>query len=114
MKDRVSRRKFLGTASAAAVMPQLWASRQAVPFHAFLPEQAAPHVYPTRIVDMHVHFDEKKANFISDLLKLSEPQNSIPDRLFPSASLTSTLRTWSSRQKSCMPWATEASAKWNL
>ncbi|PYU65415.1 MAG: hypothetical protein DMG56_03500 [Acidobacteria bacterium] len=75
MKDRVSRRKFLGTASAAAVMPQLWASRQAVPFHAFLPEQAAPHVYPTRIVDMHVHFDEKKPNFISDLLKLSERLN---------------------------------------
>src|SRR5207302_3768151 len=75
MKDRVSRRKFLGTASAAAVMPQLWASRQAVPFHAFLPEQAAPHVYPTRIVDIHVHFDEKKANFISDLLKLSERLN---------------------------------------
>src|SRR5438094_10557029 len=75
MKDRVSRRKFLGTASAAAVMPQLWASRQAVPFHAFLPEQAAPHVYPTRLVDMHVHFDEKKPNFISDLLKLSESLN---------------------------------------
>src|SRR5437773_8368773 len=75
MKDRVSRRKFLGTASAAAVMPQLWASRQAVPFHAFLPEQAAPHAYPTRIVDMHVHFDEKKPNFISDLLKLSDRLN---------------------------------------
>ena len=74
MKDRVSRRKFLGTASAAAVMPQIWASRQAVPSHAFLPDQAAPH-YPARIVDMHVHFDEKKPNFISDLLKLSERLN---------------------------------------
>src|SRR5256885_5838347 len=75
MKDRVSRRKFLGTASAAAVMPQLWASRQAVPSQAFLPGQAAPHVYPARIVDMHVHFDEKKPNFISDLLKLSDRLN---------------------------------------
>ena len=75
MKDRVSRRKFLGTASAAAVMPQLWASRQAVPSQAFLPDQAAPHVYPARIVDMHVHFDEKKPNFISDLLKLSDRLN---------------------------------------
>src|SRR5881394_1250868 len=75
MKDRVSRRKFLGTASAAAVMPQLWASRQAVPSQAFLPDQAAPRVYPARIVDMHVHFDEKKPNFISDLLKLSDRLN---------------------------------------
>src|SRR5256886_1277522 len=75
MKDRVSRRKFLGPASAAAVMPQLWASRQAVQSQAFLLDDAAPHVYPARIVDMHVHFDEKKPNFISDLLKLSDRLN---------------------------------------
>src|SRR5947207_15449161 len=75
MKDRVSRRKFLGTASATAVMSQLWASQQAVPSHAFLPDQAAPHVHPARVVDMHVPFDEKKPNFISDLLKLSDRLN---------------------------------------
>src|SRR6266480_2993842 len=75
MKDRLSRRKCLGTASATAVMSQLWTSQQAVPSPAFLPDQAAPHVHPARVVDMHVHFDELKPHFISDLLKLSDRLN---------------------------------------
>ena len=75
MRDRLSRRKFLGTVSAAAVMPHVWAAPEAVPSHAFLPDQAAPAVYRARIVDIHVHFDEKKPNFIPDLLKLSDRLN---------------------------------------
>jgi len=76
MGNQVSRRKFLGIASAAAVMPDTRAFLKAPPSNKFLPgeETSAPY-RAGRIVDMHVHFDEKKPGFIGDLLKLSDRLN---------------------------------------
>ena len=77
MSNPLSRRAFLGSAGAAAALPG-WS--------ALLPDNM-PSSHPSatrtsdspgtpdRIVDMHVHFDEKNPNFISDLLKLSDRLN---------------------------------------
>jgi len=71
MTHRVSRRAFLGTASGAALMLKTDPLASAIPDHA--PERLAPSA--ARIVDTHVHFDEKNPNFVSDLLKLSDRLN---------------------------------------
>ena len=77
MGNQVSRRKFLSTASAAAVMPSARGFVNAPPSNKFLPGEETPASDRTmgRIVDMHVHFDEKKPSFIGDLLKLSDRLN---------------------------------------
>src|SRR6266851_3593888 len=74
MTQRLSRREFLGGAGAAAVLPRIRASALTrLPGAAS--DQSAQASSKTRIVDMHVHFDDKRANFIPDLLKLSERLN---------------------------------------
>ena len=77
MGNQVSRRKFLGTASALAVMPDTWGFVKAPPFNKFLSGEETPASDKTasRIVDVHVHFDEKKSSFIGDLLRLSDRLN---------------------------------------
>ena len=77
MGNQVSRRKFLGIASAVAVMPDTWGFVKAPPSNKLLSVEETPATYKTagRIVDMHVHFDEGKPSFIGDLLKLSDRLN---------------------------------------
>src|ERR1700694_2937601 len=74
MTQRLSRREFLGSAGAAAVLPRIRASAETrLPSAAS--DQPARASSKTRIVDMHVHFDDQRANFIPDLLKLSDRLN---------------------------------------
>lgn len=77
MNHPLSRRKFLGSAGAAAALPG-WSTllcgdlRSADSFSSGAADSPAP---SDRIVDMHVHFDEKNPNFIGDLLKISDRLN---------------------------------------
>jgi predicted TIM-barrel fold metal-dependent hydrolase len=74
MTQQVSRRQFLGGASASAIVSRLWTSPETrSPSAAALDQRRASS--KTRIVDVHVHFDDKKANFIPDLLRLSDRLN---------------------------------------
>jgi len=75
MSHPLSRRKFLAAASAVAVASS---GALATPSSsAFLSGDLPPATdKPSgRIVDMHVHFDEKNPNFIADLVKLGERLN---------------------------------------
>src|SRR3984893_17577695 len=74
MTQRLSRREFLGSAGAAAILPRIRASAETRSPHA-ASDQPAHVSSKTRIVDMHVHFDDRRANFIPDLLKLSSRLN---------------------------------------
>src|SRR5215470_16038954 len=76
----VSRRHFLAIAGAAAALP-------ASPFRGLAQgEQKAPGAPSGRVVDIHVHFDEKNPDFVSDFLKLSERLNLTACMLTPFAS----------------------------
>jgi predicted TIM-barrel fold metal-dependent hydrolase len=72
MDDTLSRRRFLGVAGAAALSAPLGLGNS--PAAPSRTEQAtATETGPTdRIVDIHVHFDEKDPNFIADLVKVSD------------------------------------------
>src|SRR5882762_7539587 len=72
MTQRLSRREFLGSAGAAAVLPRIRAETRSPSAASDQPAQASS---KTRMVDMHVHFDDKRANFIPDLLRLSDRLN---------------------------------------
>ena len=77
MSNPVSRRKFLGHAGAAATLPS-WSTLFRGNLQNFDPSSTRPSESPgtpDRIVDMHVHFDEKNPNFIGDLLRLSDRLN---------------------------------------
>jgi len=70
MPNRISRRKFLGAASTVAVS-SLSSSTNGKSTPATATEQPPEFSPPSdRIVDMHVHFDEKSPTFVSDLLRL--------------------------------------------
>jgi predicted TIM-barrel fold metal-dependent hydrolase len=76
MFNQFSRRKFLGTAGATTLLSS------ARGFGAYAPSlnNSASDGVPAsggkgRIVDMHVHFDPKKPNYIEDFLKVSERLN---------------------------------------
>src|SRR5690349_15040124 len=78
MNNRLSRRTFLGNAGAAAAAVPGCLSLLPGTTHkvASFGDEARPFPETSdRIVDMHVHFDEKNPNFISDLLKLSDRLN---------------------------------------
>jgi hypothetical protein len=72
-----SRRKFLiaaGTAVAASITPDSLATPRAdASLHGVLSDASEKVAH--RIVDMHVHFDEKNPNFIADLVKVCERLN---------------------------------------
>jgi predicted TIM-barrel fold metal-dependent hydrolase len=77
MHHRFSRREFLiaaGTAAAVSVSRDAVASPVAgVGLPGLLSD--APDKGAQRIVDMHVHFDEKNPNFIADFVKVAERLN---------------------------------------
>jgi len=58
-------------------MPDTWGLVNVPPSNKFLSYEETPASDKTagRIVDMHMHFDEKKPSFIDDLLKLSDRLN---------------------------------------
>lgn len=74
MSNALSRRTFLGHVGVATGWATLLrgAPYNALPFGSGV--SASPEM-PDRIVDMHVHFDEKNPSFTSDLLKLSDRLN---------------------------------------
>src|SRR5216684_5586365 len=74
MQHCFSRRQFLTAMGAAATGS---VSRGAVATSAMLSDgsSASSDKAADRIVDMHVHFDEKKPNFVDDLVKVTEPLN---------------------------------------
>ena len=74
MQHCFSRRQFLTAMGAAATVS---VSRGAVATSAMLSDgsSASSDKAADRIVDMHVHFDEKKPNFVDDLVKVTEPLN---------------------------------------
>jgi len=105
------------------------------PFGRLLPSERAPGADKPagRIVDMHVHFDEKNPGFLDDLLKLANRMNLTaclltpfahrrvvveaaklhPDKSFPSASSIWTRRMWSHKWRSYTRSVSEASVSWN-
>lgn len=71
MKKTYSRRNFLATAAGAAVL-----SKAASPLlNALAPQTAADSGRSSRIVDCHVHFDDKNANYIEHLVQVSKRLN---------------------------------------
>ena len=77
MQRRCSRREFLiaaGTAVAVSVSRNALATPRAEASLAGVLADASEKV-THRIVDMHVHFDEKNPNFIGDLVKVCERLN---------------------------------------
>jgi len=75
MTNRVSRRKFIEAASAAAISSRPAAVAEKLSSSLPYSEQSPSPSSQTRIVDLHVHFDDKKPNFLFDLLKVSDRLN---------------------------------------
>ena len=74
--NRVSRRQFLGSASAAAITPNVPNFAETPVPNLHRPDDAASRGgSKNRIVDVHVHFDAKNPNFLPDLLRISERLN---------------------------------------
>ena len=74
--NRVSRRQFLGAASAAALTPNVPDFAETPVPNLHRPDNAASRSgSKNRIVDVHVHFDAKNPNFLPDLLCISERLN---------------------------------------
>jgi hypothetical protein len=82
MSNHVSRRKFLGAAAAA---PGAWCLANALPSSASNFDQATPTDSKNRIIEMHVHFDEKKTDYIADFLRVSDRLNLTACMLTPFA-----------------------------
>jgi uncharacterized protein len=75
MSSRMSRRGFLRAAGGAATVVPL-SSFGTLPDEEFrLHEQSARSGSGDRIVDIHVHFDEKNPNFVRDLVTLATKIN---------------------------------------
>jgi uncharacterized protein len=82
-----SRREFLNYAGSAAVALLARESRATLRTDAVYPGAtlSSSNRVPDRIVDIHVHFDEKNPSFIDDLLKVSESLNMTACVLTPHA-----------------------------
>jgi len=72
---QLSRRGFLGAASGATVASSLGSLAELSAFGELSPRVTAADKPAGRIIDMHVHFDEKKPGFLDDLLKLADRMN---------------------------------------
>jgi len=70
MRNRMSRRKFLGAASTVAVSSVAWKGSGKRALATAMGQPPASSAPAARIVDMHVHFDEANPSFVSDLLKV--------------------------------------------
>ena len=88
MQPPFSRREFLSRTGSAAVA--LAGATAAPRTNALLSGAALPAPEPVadRIVDIHVHFDEKNPSFIDDFLKVSERLNLTACMLTPYANRT--------------------------
>ena len=76
MGTRISRRNLLRAAAAAAsAIPLKAVGNPAAGTFALDEEAASSASGNDRILDMHVHFDEKNPNFIRDLVTLAERMN---------------------------------------
>jgi len=67
----MSRRKFLGAVGAAAVLPSAFSLSEGVTSPVSWSAEMTSMKTADRMVDVHVHFDEKNPNFLVDVLKLS-------------------------------------------
>src|ERR1700716_1059384 len=87
MKSPVSRRKFLETTGVASLLPWTSSFPEAPPADAVRPYEQKSEANKTagRIVDIHVHFDEKKPNYINDFLKIADRLNLTACMLTPFA-----------------------------
>jgi uncharacterized protein len=88
MKNPLSRRQFLGVAGAASALPSAWSFAAERPRRESSEPgagEANPAASRPRLVDMHVHFDEKNTNYIADFLKLSDRLNLTACMLTPFA-----------------------------
>ena len=79
MFNQFSRRKFLGAVCTTSATTLL-SSARSFGAYASPPNNRSSDGVPAssgkgRIVDMHVHFDPKKPNYIEDFLKVSERLN---------------------------------------
>ncbi|HEV2198032.1 MAG TPA: amidohydrolase family protein [Candidatus Acidoferrum sp.] len=77
MNNPLSRRKFLANAGTAAALAGWSDLFRGGPHNtdSFAITASDSPATSDRIVDMHVHFDEKNPNFINDFLKVSEKLN---------------------------------------
>jgi uncharacterized protein len=77
--NQFSRRKFLGAAGATSATTLLSSARGFGAYASSLNNSSSDGLRASsgkgRIVDMHVHFDSKKPNYIEDFLKVSERLN---------------------------------------
>jgi uncharacterized protein len=71
----ISRRKFIEATGAAAIAPSSAGLAEKLSSNFSSSDQAPSTSNMTRIVDLHVHFNETKPNFLPDLLKLSDRLN---------------------------------------
>jgi predicted TIM-barrel fold metal-dependent hydrolase len=87
MRNLLSRRKFLETASVAALIPPAWSLSETSSYREDLPgeEMSGDTKAAGRIVDIHVHFDEKKPNYIDEFLRVSDRLNLTACMLTPFA-----------------------------
>ena len=75
--NQFSRRKLLGAAGATTLLasaPGFGAYASSIPNNSSTDDVPAS-IGKGRIIDMHVHFDPKKTNYIEDFLKVSERLN---------------------------------------
>ena len=75
MSERISRRGFLKGAGAAATAIPLGAIGKAAIEEADAEKERSATSDNNRIVDIHIHFDEKNPNFIRDLVTLADRIN---------------------------------------
>ena len=72
----ISRRRFLTVAGGVATAIPMGSAGNATGERLRSQEQATtPASHTDRIVDMHIHFDEKNSNFIRDLVPLAQRIN---------------------------------------
>ena len=82
MRNSVSRRGFLTKAAGAAALANLSSSSL---LNALVPQGSADSRSDSRIVDCHVHFDDKNTSFIEDLVKVCNRLNRTACLLTPYA-----------------------------
>ncbi|MBO0798457.1 MAG: amidohydrolase family protein [Blastocatellia bacterium] len=76
MSDGISRRSFLTAAGlATAAIPLSAAGNQAAEAFRLAEQSASLAASSDRIVDIHIHFEEKNPNFVRDLVSMAERIN---------------------------------------